>query len=555
MSSQLVPIVRHLKTLHPGAVVGIDYLTVVLDKFGNVGAYVLRDHHTKLVFIFPVASHNAENAALAIFTYCVIYGGFDILMSDPGSELTSQAVAQVNKWFGIHHRLSLVDRHESNGVEGANKQILRHLTTLFMLERVKEEWSSPHVVGWATYLMNRFDQSESGFSPYDLTFGTVSHRRFDFPSGELHAEQAHQYVKMLNDSLKTLSAAAGRFQQNLANKRTASNVPQNTFQQGDLVLFRLPRDKPKPHKLHPVYLGPYEVLKQVKNDVEVRHMATNKISTLFVGDLKAFFGSPSDAKKLASVDADQYLVDRVSAYRGDPLQRAGMYFFVEYADEDKLWTPWSLDLQSTEAYHDFCASLPELYPLLLPSTQLPQWLRKTKQTPITHVKPNQKVLVDLRAFGADWYATLPLPDKDFHRYLAPCSYGQTSSKNLRIRLECSVLKLQLVVDNIFVTLYGNNPLLTTGHTVVSTSLVDTYPALLTFARPSAPSTDDYKHLIGQTFYDQDARSTFQVTRITETRTRDIVAFVRKRRPDGTFGREDPRPYHVAAVLELVPSLP
>ena len=105
MSSQLVPIVRHLKTTNPGKFVGLDFLSILPDKFGNVGAYVFRDHFTKFVFIFPVANHDAVSAALAIFTYCVLYGAFDVLMTDPGSELTSEAVALVNKWFGIHHRL------------------------------------------------------------------------------------------------------------------------------------------------------------------------------------------------------------------------------------------------------------------------------------------------------------------------------------------------------------------------------------------------------------------------------------------------------------------
>jgi hypothetical protein len=58
MSSQLVPIKRHLMT-NPGKVVGIDYLTVVKDRFGNAGAYVLRDHFSKLIFLFSIPSHDS----------------------------------------------------------------------------------------------------------------------------------------------------------------------------------------------------------------------------------------------------------------------------------------------------------------------------------------------------------------------------------------------------------------------------------------------------------------------------------------------------------------
>jgi len=553
MSSRLVPIVRHLKTVNPGKVVGLDFLSVNLDKYGNAGAYVFRDHFTKFVYILPAASHDASLAALAIFSYCVLYGACDVLMTDPGSDLTSKAVAQVNVWFGIHHRLSLVDRHESNGVEGANKQILRHLGKLFMTERIKDEWSSPQHVGWAMYLMNRYDVSESGFSPYDLTFGTVTNRRFDFASGKLDSTETHKYVTMLNDSLKSLSSAAARYQDDLVAKRTSVNQLQNVYQKGDLVLFRLNRTKHKPHKLHPIYLGPYEVLDQTKNDVQVRHLALHTISTLYVGDLKVFYGSREDARQLASIDADQFLVSRISAYRGDPLQRSTMYFFVEYADSDKLWIPWSLDLQNAEAYHTFCASRPELAPLLLSSNQLTTWLRKLRSEPIKRVSANQQLLVDIRSFGSDWYSTLTLPDKDTLTYLAPVTFTEFAPNKKTVLLTCPLLRFEQPVDNVYITMYVH-PHVTSGpHHVIDDALVSEHPSLHVSRKAAELSASDFEYLVGRSFYDNDARSTFEVTRIAVTRTRDIVAYVKPQRTDGRPAREDKQPYHVADVISMVPA--
>jgi len=551
MSVQLVPVTRHLKTSDPGKVVGMDYLTVCPDRFGNVGAHILRDHFTKLIYIHPTRNHDAESAALAIFLYCVIYGGFDILMTDPGSDYMSQAVEQVNKWFGIHHRVSLVDRHESNGVEGANKQALRHLSKLFMTERIKEEWSSPHNVGWASFIVNKYDVSESGYSPYDLTFGTHSRRRFDLPTNQLDSKQVHEYIRLLDNSLKSLTDSARRYQQDLAAKRVSKDRPQNCYQKGDLVLLRLPRDKPRPHKLHPIYLGPYKVLAQTKNDVEAQHMATGAIRSIYVADLKAFFGSHDEARQLASVDADQFLVTQISAYRGDPFIRSSMYFLVEYADGDILWIPWSLDIQNSEAYHLFCESVPALRPLLLPSAKVAKWCRDLRKTPIQRVNPHQKVLVDIRAFGSDWYATLTLPDKDTITFLAPCTYGSVSPNRRTIHLLCPLLQLDLLVDNVFVHLYGDVPP-PDNHQLVDKALVNSHPSLLTTSTPVLPSPSDFEHLVGKTFYDTDARSTFTVTRISVTRTNDIVAYVRPTRHDGRSSRESERPYHVADVLDLVP---
>jgi len=422
-----------------------------------------------------------------------------------------------------------------------------------MTERIKDEWSSPQHVGWAMYLMNRFDVSESGFSPYDLTFGTCTNRRFDFASGQLDSAQTHKYVKMLDDSLKTLSAAAARYQDDLVAKRTSVNQLQNVYQKGDLVLLRLDRKKYKPHKLHPTYLGPYEVLSQVKNDVQVKHLALQTISVLYVGDLKVFYGSREDAKQIASVDADQFLVSRVSAYRGDPLQRSSMYFFVEYADSDKLWIPWSLDLQSSEAYHTYCASRPELSPLLLSSSMLTSWLRKLRAEPIRRVSPKQQLLVDIRSFGADWYSTLTLPDKDTLTYLAPVTFGKLAPNKRSILLTCALLRLELHVDNVYVEMYVHLHPTEAPHHILDDSLVSQHPTLLVSSRAAELSPKDFQYLVGTSFYDHDARSTYEVTRIAVTKTRDIVAYVRPHRRDGRrHATEDKQPYHVADVISMIP---
>jgi hypothetical protein len=56
------------------------------------------------------------------------FGLHDEIITDPGSMFMSDAVAQVNAWLGIRHRVSLVDVHESNGVERTNAEILKAFT-------------------------------------------------------------------------------------------------------------------------------------------------------------------------------------------------------------------------------------------------------------------------------------------------------------------------------------------------------------------------------------------------------------------------------------------
>jgi len=62
----------------------------------------------------------------------------------------------------MDHIFSLIDRHESNGVEGTGKQVSRHIRVLTQEEHIKNEWSSPTVLPLIEFLVNSHENSESG---------------------------------------------------------------------------------------------------------------------------------------------------------------------------------------------------------------------------------------------------------------------------------------------------------------------------------------------------------------------------------------------------------
>jgi hypothetical protein len=110
----------------------------------------------------------------------------------------------------------------------------------------------------------------------------------------------------------------------------------NKYQPGDLVLYdTLYDDKARQSaKLDSRYKGPYEVLRQVKDEVKCRHLALGSIKQLLVERLKLFVGSKDDAFKLAMEDADQFLVNRITAWKGNPAVRTEMEFEVLFSDND-----------------------------------------------------------------------------------------------------------------------------------------------------------------------------------------------------------------------------
>ena len=110
--------------------------------------------------------------AVALFKFFASYGVHEKMISDPGSDLMSEVVEHLTKWYGIRHIFSLVNHHESNGVEGTNQSILEPLTALVTDERCQDTWSSPSVLFLIKYILNSQVSSETGIIPYEAHFGS-----------------------------------------------------------------------------------------------------------------------------------------------------------------------------------------------------------------------------------------------------------------------------------------------------------------------------------------------------------------------------------------------
>ena len=149
-------------------------------------------------------------------------------------------------------------------------------------------------------------------------------------------------------------------QSKVANQRH-SDFPEkhrSVFQPGDNVLKRLEH---RPSKLMFQLSGPFQVISQHKNDVQVRSLVYDNILTFNIDHLKFFVGTHADACAMARLDKDQYLIKSIRGYRGDPKLRSTCYFKVHFEDNDVVWVPWSTDISITTQFEDFCRTRPELY--------------------------------------------------------------------------------------------------------------------------------------------------------------------------------------------------
>jgi hypothetical protein len=289
----LPPVIRHLKVPHARHMLAVDILSVTpVDENGYGYIVVIVNMFTRFTSLYPTKDKSALSLANSLFHYVVYFGACSYLRSDPGSDLTSEAVALVNKWFGLHHSLSIVDRPQSNGVEPVNKAVLRFLRSIVYDERLIHKWSTPSVIHWVAFLINTFYHSEAGVIPFEATFGSTDAKYYNFLDTSAH-EASPQFVKDLSENLRLVRQVAHQHQHELIRKRTSKNpaVP-TVYKPGDLVLLVV--TKPA-SKLTPKYSGPYTVIDQVKNDVHVRHLIRDSVSVVHVERLKIFRGSIEDA--------------------------------------------------------------------------------------------------------------------------------------------------------------------------------------------------------------------------------------------------------------------
>ena len=482
MTDTLKPIYRTIKPPHQRSRIGIDRLTITpKDKYGNDTAIVIVEHYTKFVVVYPESEYTGESIAKSLMRFFASYGLFDEIISDPGSDIMSKVVKNLNTWLGIRHIVSLVDWHQSNGVERTNQELLRHLKTLTHDERITNKWSDPMVLSFIIFSINDTINQETGNRAFDLKFGSEDGTYFKLPEGLSVRDKSETWLKLLNEDLRIVREISSKYQQDLIAERLATTPEelQNKFQPTDMVLFQLDPDKPRPSKLSSPYLGPFEVKHQYKNDVEVQHMSIGSIHKFHVTRLKLFIGTREEAKILAQLDGDQFVVKNILQWKGDPKTRSTMSFKVEFEDGDVVWLPFSKDLNDSIPFGDYITRIPMLLPLRYKSTDYNKEIKDWKTKPI-EVIIGSIFYMDIRYYTVEWYDTLNIEDKYDKTYVVECRYEKYLNK-LKSKVQVRVLIFNEVLQPwsyLFVRLYGGfQHKLLEDMVVVDRAVIGQYPAL------------------------------------------------------------------------------
>jgi len=459
MRDTLKPIIRTLKPPSARTAIGIDALEITPhSEEGYTHINVVVNLFTKLVYLHPVKGVTAMNLAESCWKYWTTYGHTDMIISDQGPDLKSHLFEELTKYMGMRHVFSIADKH-ANGVERTLGEVVRHLRS-----RVYDESSNvtnqdifkdSTWLASVQYILNSEINSETGFSPFELTFGSDANKYMTMASGEL-ADKPHARLSKLNADLNRLHTESSVIQQKLIKTRKESGVlpsEHNTFQAGDFVLYDK-GSKVTPKMSHR-YRGPHLVKGQRANDVTVQHMATGETKTYDVQDLKLYAGTQTDAIDMARRDQDQHVIDRIISHTGDRSKRTSLHFKVLFSDGETTILPFSKDLYDSIPYETYVDSIPYLRHLKFTTDLAKDFIREMGSKNITGYEINQEVFLNIRIFGDLWFDKLELPDSDTITYVSSCTITECTRKKLVIRNTITKESHTLLAYAIYCFLHSN----------------------------------------------------------------------------------------------------
>ena len=477
--------------------VGIDRLSISpVSERGNSTLIVIVTMYSKLIYAEPTSEYTAVSIARALLKFYSLYGKFNVLRSDKGSDIISDAVDQLLKWLGeVDKVTSITLRPEGSGVESNNKKILEHLGALTAHHKAKLIWDSPEYLSLVLFKLNSSYNEETNSTAFDCTFGTFeSNKKNHFNFVMKLGDKPNKYVEQVHEHMRLINSITREYQENLNKSKTEVN-PQdhlvNRFVKGDLVSLRN-RKLFKKYKLDSEYEGVYEITRdQTSNNVDIKHVNTGLERTVYVEDIKMFDASPFDtgttlldeAKKAAEYSSDQIIIKKILSIKGDFLKRSTLQFLVLFSDDTQVYKNYDYDLASTVPYENFIRSkmddTPYLEPLLFTIKDWKAKMKEFNKEQITHLPAKTKLYTFLISYGVDWYESLNLPNIEPKKYMIELvSKGNVKDNPKKVVLFCPLFKQEIISDNEYIRLYTTLSFDKAKHFLVDKDFVKKYPQIM-----------------------------------------------------------------------------
>ena len=130
----------------------------------------------------------------------------------------------------------------------------------------------------------------------------------------------------------------------------------------------------------------------------VRNLVDSSPRAFHVTDCILFSGSETDAITLARQDDNQWEVDRILGWRGDPDSRNSTSFLTLFNTGEKVWMNYTTDIHTTTEFINYCGARAPLQQLTTTVA-----LSRHRDSALNRVgitqKLNDRVFIDARLLG------------------------------------------------------------------------------------------------------------------------------------------------------------
>ena len=274
--------------------VAVDLVGPIIPASERGNKYILTvvDYCTRYPEAVPLKSIDTESVAEALVNIYSRVGIPREVLSDRGSQFTSEVMKEVCRLLSVKQLLTTPYHPQCNGLverfNGTLKGILKRLAS----ERPKD-WD--RYINAALFAYREAPQESLGFSPFELLYArpvrgpmTILRELWTKEIGDEEVKTTYQYVVDLREKMEqmvelahqNLKSSAARYK-----KYFDVNTKQRSFSSGDKVLLLLPS---KQNKLEVKWQGPFEVVMKKGENNYVVDIGTSK-KTYHANLLKRYF--------------------------------------------------------------------------------------------------------------------------------------------------------------------------------------------------------------------------------------------------------------------------
>ncbi|GJQ70538.1 hypothetical protein Trydic_g221, partial [Trypoxylus dichotomus] len=231
--------------------------------------FTMQDDLTKFSYAVPIPNHESRTLAIELSKFITFFGIPKSILSDQGTDFTSNLTKELTKLFQTKHLLSSPYHPQTNGALERSHLTLKDYLKHYINNK-QSNWDE--FIPFAMFAYNTHTHSSTGFSPYETLFGNKPYLPNSIVQEPTLNYNYEDYIINLRQKLNFTQKVA---RDNLLESKNRSKtyydnkIRIHKYSVGDLVYVANKAVTPGLNKkLSPNYIGPYKITKVFGNNNE-----------------------------------------------------------------------------------------------------------------------------------------------------------------------------------------------------------------------------------------------------------------------------------------------